>query len=125
MPLPTLTRTENCLEPLDFTRLSQLTFEQPDFDKFPCLGLAYAAIRTGGTMPAALNAANEVAVQAFLDGQIRLSEVAMINRRVMDAHISKPVTDLETVLESDRWARAAAAEHLTATAIGAGLQISV
>ena len=114
-------RTENCTEPLDFTRLSQLTFEQPDFDKFPCLGLAYDAIRTGGTMPAVLNAANEIAVQAFLDGRIRLSEVAMINRRVMDAHHAKPVTDLETVLEVDGWARNAAAGHLNASARRAGL----
>jgi 1-deoxy-D-xylulose-5-phosphate reductoisomerase len=115
------TRTKNCTEPLDFTRLSQLTFEQPDFDKFPCLGLAYDAIKTGGTMPAVLNAANEIAVQAFLDGRIRLSEVALINRRVMAAHHAKPVTDLETVLEVDGWARTAAAGHFSASARRAGL----
>jgi 1-deoxy-D-xylulose-5-phosphate reductoisomerase len=118
-------RMENCMEPLDFTRLSHLTFEQPDFDKFPCLGLAYSAIRTGGTMPAVLNAANEVAVQAFLDGRIRLSEVGLINGRVMEAHQAKPVTDLETVLEVDRWARDAAVGHLSTSARRAGLQQGV
>lgn len=115
-------RLENCLEPLDFTTLSQLTFEQPDLEKFPCLGLAYQAINTGGTMPAALNAANEVAVQAFLDGKIRLSEIADINRRVMDAHDTRPVTDLETVLNADRQGRVAASDHLAASAAGAAVQ---
>ena len=56
--------------------MSQLTFEEPDVESFPCLELAYKALKIGGTMPAALNAANEVAVQAFLDGQIKLSDIA-------------------------------------------------
>lgn len=114
-------RKENCLEPLDFTRLTQLTFEQPDLEKFPCLGLAYDAIKTGGTMPAALNAANEIAVQAFLDGKIRLSDVALINRRVMETHEARAVTGLETVIEVDGWARKAASELLAGSANSAGL----
>jgi 1-deoxy-D-xylulose-5-phosphate reductoisomerase len=109
-------RKENCVEPLDFTRLSQLTFSQPDTEKFPCLALAYDALRAGGTMPAALNAANEIAVQAFLDGRIRLSEIPFILRRVMDAHISNPLSDLETVIEVDRWARDTASGLLAASA---------
>lgn len=113
-------RKENCLEPLDFTKLSKLTFEQPDLEKFPCLGLAYEAIKTGGTMPAALNAANEIAVQAFLDGRIRLSAIAEINRRVMEAHDPRPVTGLEPVVEADGWARNAASELLSGSASGAG-----
>jgi len=70
-------RQSNCLPPLDFSKLSQLTFEEPDFEKFPCLALAYKALKIGGTMPTALNAANEIAVQAFLDGVIRLSEIRL------------------------------------------------
>lgn len=115
-------RLENCLGPLDFTALSQLTFEQPDLGKFPCLDLAYKAIQTGGTMPAALNAANEVAVQAFLDGKIRLSEIAAINGRVMDAHESVPVADLETVLNADAQARETASGYLAENAVSASLQ---
>src|SRR5215203_234603 len=78
------TRKAGCLEPLDFRTMSNLTFEEPDTDRFPCLGLAYRALKTGGTMPAALNAANEIAVQAFLDGNITLPEIARINEGVMD-----------------------------------------
>ena len=69
-------RKPGCVEPLDLRKLSQLTFEEPDIESFPCLELAYKALKIGGTMPAALNAANEVAVQAFLDGQIKLSDIA-------------------------------------------------
>ncbi|MFN3330293.1 MAG: 1-deoxy-D-xylulose-5-phosphate reductoisomerase, partial [Pyrinomonadaceae bacterium] len=63
-----------CLEPLDFRKFSKLTFEEPDVERFPCLQLAYDALKVGGTMPAVMNAANEVAVQAFLDRKIRLTE---------------------------------------------------
>ncbi|MBS1797077.1 MAG: 1-deoxy-D-xylulose-5-phosphate reductoisomerase [Acidobacteria bacterium] len=113
-------RLENCLEPLDFRKASQLTFEEPDFERFPCLRLAYDALRTGGTMPAALNAANEVAVQSFLDGGIRLSDIPRVIESVMRAHETKPADALETILETDAWARARAAEILTASATGAG-----
>ena len=98
-------RQAGCLPPLDFAKISGLTFEEPDLDRFPCLALAYRALRTGGTMPAVLNAANEVAVQAFLDGAIRLDEIAEANRSVMDEHTAEPADSLETVLAADRWAR--------------------
>ncbi len=98
-------RQANCLPPLDFAKLSQLTFEEPNVEKFPCLALAYRALRIGGTMPATLNAANEIAVQAFLDGEIRLSDVPQIIESVMDEHETKPVTNLETILECDQQAR--------------------
>ncbi|CAN5458190.1 MAG: 1-deoxy-D-xylulose-5-phosphate reductoisomerase [Pyrinomonadaceae bacterium] len=98
-------RKANCLEPLDFTKLSQLTFEEPDGNRFPCLELAYRALKTGGTMPAALNAANEVAVQAFLDGKIRLSEIPKVNSAVMNEHAAVSAASLEIVLEADAWAR--------------------
>ncbi len=96
------------LEPLDLARMSDLTFEEPDLDRFPCLGLAYRSLREGGTLPAALNAANEISVQAFLDGKIRLNEIAAINAAVMDDHDTKPADSLEAVLEADEWARARA-----------------
>jgi len=115
------TRKTGCLEPLDFTRASQLTFEEPDFDRFPCLRLAYDALKTGGTMPAVLNAANEIAVQAFLNNKIRLSDIPRIIESVMNEHESSPASSLEAVLESDVWARASANEFLTETASGARL----
>ncbi len=98
-------RTVSCLEPLDFTKISQLTFEEPDFERFRCLALAYKALKTGGTMPAALNAANEIAVQSFLDGRIRLSEIPEIIETVMNEHEPQEVLNLETVVKVDKWAR--------------------
>ncbi|MCU1288351.1 MAG: 1-deoxy-D-xylulose 5-phosphate reductoisomerase [Acidobacteria bacterium] len=98
-------RQPNCLEPLDFRKISQLTFEEPDMEKFPCLALAYKALKIGGTMPAALNAANEIAVQAFLDDKIRLSEIPKIIEFVMNRHQPQPVSNLEIVLETDAQAR--------------------
>jgi len=98
-------RQPNCLPPLDFTKISQLTFEEPDLDKFPCLALAYRALKIGGTMPATLNAANEIAVEAFLEGKIRLSDIPKIIESVMDEHESQAVSSLEIVLETDASAR--------------------
>ena len=109
-------RKENCTEPLDFKKLSQLTFEEPDLKRFPCLSLAYKALKIGGTMPAALNAANEVAVQAFLDGKIKLSEIARINQAVMDDHEAEPASTFETVIAADAWARTRAIMKLGKTA---------
>ena len=86
-------RQESCLPPLDLSNLSELNFEEPDLERFPCLDLAYRALKTGGTMPAVLNAANETSVQAFLDGKIKLSEIAHINAGVMQSHESAPVAD--------------------------------
>lgn len=105
-------RKENCLEPLDFTKVTNLTFEQPDLEKFPCLALAYRALRAGGTLPAVLNAANEVSVQAFLDGKIRLSEIANINESVMNLHQNESANSLETILSADKWARENAEQML-------------
>ena len=110
------TRTANCTPPLDLSQLSHLDFEEPDIERFPCLDLAYRALKFGGTMPTALNAANETAVQAFLDGKIRLSEIADINRSVMNDHEPLQVTSLETVLETDKWARSRAIMKLSKSA---------
>ena len=98
-------RRVGCLEPLNFSKLNGLTFEEPDLDRFSCLALAYRALRTGGTMPTVLNAANEIAVQAFLDGRIGLGEIAAVNEAVMDEHSVTVVDTLETVLSTDDWAR--------------------
>ena len=101
-------RQKNCLGPLDLRSLNKLTFEEPDLERFPCLALAYRALAAGGTMPAVLNAANEVAVQAFLDGKIRLPDVARVNDAVMNEHETLPAASLEGVLEADTWARSRA-----------------
>ena len=109
-------RKTGSLPPLDFARLAHLTFENPDLDRFPCLALAYRAIQNGGTMPAVLNAANEIAVQAFLDNKIRLPEISNIVESVMNEHETGSVTSLEIVLETDAWARNRAIMKLEKTA---------
>jgi 1-deoxy-D-xylulose-5-phosphate reductoisomerase len=111
-------RQPNCLPPLDFRSLAKLTFEEPDLDRFPCLGLAYDALRKGGTMPAVLNAANEVAVQAFLDEKIGLDRIAEINRSVMDEHEVTKADSLDAVLAADGWARRRAIIKLNETGAG-------
>lgn len=98
-------RRPNCVTPLDLTSLSGLEFEEPDLDRFPCLGLAYEALRAGGTMPTVLNAANEVAVEAFLDGGIKLPDIAMINRTAMHSHVMREASDIETIISADRTTR--------------------
>ena len=98
--------------PLDLFRLRKLNFYPPDEEKFPCLRLAYEACRRGSTLPAVLNAANEVAVSAFLDGRIRFLEIAQIIETVMSAHDVAASLTLETILKADRWARQEA-ERLT------------
>ncbi|HJU05759.1 MAG TPA: 1-deoxy-D-xylulose-5-phosphate reductoisomerase [Nitrospiraceae bacterium] len=91
--------------PLDLAAMGKLTFHKPDHDRFPCLGFAYDALSVGDTMPAALNAANEVAVAAYLHEGIGFHDIADVIRRTMDAHESHPVGSLEDALEADRWAR--------------------
>jgi 1-deoxy-D-xylulose-5-phosphate reductoisomerase len=103
-------RLEGVMQDLDLSALSGLTFERPDLESFPCLGLAYEALRIGKTMPAVLNAANEVAVSAFLDGIIGFNEISVIIERVMDVHEPLELDSLETALEADQWARKRALE---------------
>ena len=97
-----------CLNALDLGKLGALTFEDPDLDRFPCLGLAYEALNAGGTMPAVLNAANEIAVQAFLGGKVGLSDIEKINAGVMGEHSPDTADSLEAVLSADEWARSRA-----------------
>src|SRR5689334_11443636 len=96
------------LRRLDLPAAGELTFVEPDREKFPSLDLAYRALRTGGTMPAVLNAANEVAVERFLAEEIGYRDVPAVVAAVMDAHLSQPATDLATLLAADAWARATA-----------------
>jgi 1-deoxy-D-xylulose-5-phosphate reductoisomerase len=91
--------------PLDLFRLRNLNFYPPDEEKFPCLRLAYEACRHGSTMPAVLNAANEVAVDAFLNGRITFLEIPQVIEKVMKAHQVNTSLTLEAILEADRWAR--------------------
>jgi 1-deoxy-D-xylulose-5-phosphate reductoisomerase len=114
-------RRKNCLPPLDLAAMRSLEFDEPDLDRFPCLRLGFEALRTGGTTPAALNASNETAVRAFLDGRIKLSEIAQINENVMRGHESRPASDIETILAADSSARAAAEQLLSAKATTAAV----
>ncbi len=93
---------------MDFTQALRLDFEPPDRERFPCLGLAYAALERGGTLPAVLNAANEEAVAAFLDARLPFVGIARLIEDVMRAHDVRPVETIEDVLEADAWARRAA-----------------
>ena len=83
-----------------------LTFERPDPVRYPCLALAYAALRAGGTMPAVMNAANEVAVERFLAGAIPFTEIAGWVERAMDAHRPSALHSVDDILTADAWARA-------------------
>lgn len=91
--------------PLDLARIGTLTFQEPDHERFPCLGLGYEALRIGGTMPATLNAANEVAVAAYLQEGIGFLEIAEVIEATMDAHKPRNIDTLDDALEADRWAR--------------------
>ncbi len=97
---------------LDLFALRSLTFYPPDLHKFPCLGLALDACAQGGTMPAVLNAANEVAVGAFLAGRVGFMDIPALIRRVMDGHQCRPARDLDTILQADRWARRRAERYV-------------
>ncbi len=95
---------------LDLSRIGELTFQEPDMDKFPCLGLAYQALNVGGTAPAVLNAANEVAVGAFLDHQIAFTHIEKVVRETLSRHQVKSSPGLDDILKADQWARQTAEE---------------
>jgi 1-deoxy-D-xylulose-5-phosphate reductoisomerase len=94
------------LKPLSLAECGALTFEQPDVNRFPCLRLAYEALNAGGTMPCALNAANEVMVAAFLAGETQFLDIARNIETVMTRHSNQPARTLEDLIETDGWARA-------------------
>jgi len=98
-------RVPNTLPPLDFSKLSQLEFFTPRYDDFPALNLARRAGETGGTLPAVMNAANEIAVAAFLDRRVRFPNIWRVVEEVMNRHMAIAHPDLDAILEADRWAR--------------------
>jgi 1-deoxy-D-xylulose-5-phosphate reductoisomerase len=103
-------RVPNSLPPLDFSKLSKLEFSTPRYDDFPALNLARRAGEIGGTLPAVMNAANEIAVAAFLDRKVRFPEIWRIVEQVMNQHPPVAHPDLDAILGADQWARAQAQE---------------
>jgi 1-deoxy-D-xylulose-5-phosphate reductoisomerase len=102
------------LPPLSLIDCANLSFEQPDFSRFPCLRLAYEALRAGGTMAACLNAANEELVAGFLAGRIRFVDIPRHIEAIMSRHHNAPARTLEDVIGTDGWARAIARELMDA-----------
>lgn len=103
-------RVEGNLPHLDLAAIGRLHFSRPDANRFPCLGLACAAAAAGGTMPAVLNAANEIAVERFLAGELAFSGIWRVVERVMNEHAAVPRPALDAILCADAWARARARE---------------
>jgi len=105
-------RFKNEFPRMRFSDISSLTFFEPDYNKFRALQLAFNAIKAGGTASAILNAANEVAVQAFLDKRIRFDEIPRLNESALESHNPGDASSLESVLEADRWARIFVSEKI-------------
>ena len=100
------------LKPLDLVEVGALTFMRPNPRQFPCLGMAYQALRIGGTMPCVLNAANEEAVSAFLKEQIGFLEIPKVIQKTVETHDPQKVTCLEDVINADGWAREKARQYV-------------
>jgi len=98
-------RIENDLPIFDLCEIGTLTFSEPDYRKFPCLELAYNAAKEGGTMPAVLNAADELAVDAFLKQKIKFTDIPLVISKVMNRHSSENYTKEEEIIDVDKWAR--------------------
>lgn len=98
-------RTANNFPRLDLTKIGQLTFKKANFDKFPCIKLAYKALELGGTMPAVLNGANEIAVNAFLNSKINFLAIPIIIQNTMKEHKPKYNPNINDILDADYWAR--------------------
>jgi len=107
-------RWSSPVEDLDLFEMRQLNFEQPDFRKFPALALAREAAREGGTLPTVLNAADEVAVEAFLDRKIRFTDIYRVVESVIQDHCKEETVDLKSILRADAWARERAREQMAA-----------
>jgi 1-deoxy-D-xylulose-5-phosphate reductoisomerase len=101
---------------VDLVQIARLSFEDPDCERFPCLGLAQSAAREGGTMPAVLTAANEVAVAAFLGRRLNFAGIAAVIESVLQQHGSGPVASLADALAADAWARERAGFALSSLA---------
>ena len=98
-------RIRNVLPGLSLEKVGPLSFQKPDTRGFPCLSYAYRALKAGGTMPAVVNAANEVAVRAFLERAIGFTDIPLVIRKTMSSHVPQPQKNLETVMVADAWAR--------------------
>ena len=112
-------RIASGVQSLDLVQVAQLSFEAPDLERFPCLGLAVRAARAGGTAPAVVNAANEVAVAAFLDRSLNFDDISAVIDCVLQQHQVKPVRTLDDALAADAWARDRAGVALS-TRLAAG-----
>ncbi|GAB6139764.1 1-deoxy-D-xylulose-5-phosphate reductoisomerase [Methylosoma difficile] len=106
-------RFDSGAEPLNIFSVRYMDFEEPNFERFPCLRLAYRAIGAGGIMPTTLNAANEIAVEAFLNELIRFTDIPIVIERCMDAVAATPADSLELILQADQHARALAHEIIS------------
>ncbi|RPI48221.1 MAG: 1-deoxy-D-xylulose-5-phosphate reductoisomerase, partial [Betaproteobacteria bacterium] len=115
-------RIESGVEPLDLARVGRLDFYAPDFDRFPCLRLAYEALRRGGTMPAILNAANEIAVAGFLASEIRFPRIGELIEDVLARAAVDEATSLGDVLAADALARELGREWIERHRAGARVQ---
>jgi len=98
------------IEKIDFAKLKSLNFAKPDFEKFPCLRLAYEAARLSGTAPCVLNAANEISVSAFMENKLKFVAIPEIIEKVLKAHQSIKDPSLKDILDADNWAREKATE---------------
>jgi len=105
-------RIEAGVKRLDLVEVAQLTFERPDEQRFPCLRLAYQALRQGGSAPAVLNAANEVAVAAFLDGELPYVSIAAVIGEVLEFLPATSADTLEQILQADAQARRVATDRI-------------
>jgi 1-deoxy-D-xylulose-5-phosphate reductoisomerase len=103
-------RWEAPLPSLDLGRAARLEFHAPDLERFPCLRLAYTALRSGGTLAVVMNAANEIAVSAFLEGKLGFTAIPAVIERTMNAHAIDRVSTVEVIRRVDTWARTYARE---------------
>jgi len=109
-------RIESGVSSLDMFKVAQLDFEAPDLARFPCLRLAYQALADGGNMPAILNAANEIAVESFLEGRMSFTAIPSMIEQTMQTVTQRDVATLDDVLEADKLAREVALEWLAGQA---------
>jgi 1-deoxy-D-xylulose-5-phosphate reductoisomerase len=105
-------RMENSYKSLSLSEVGALTFEKPDLKTFKCLSLAFEALKAGGTMPAVLNASNEVCVKLFLDKKISFLDIGIINEKVMLSHTPSEIDSIETILEAEKFANQTIKEFL-------------
>jgi 1-deoxy-D-xylulose-5-phosphate reductoisomerase len=102
LPIPGTSRPDS---PLELEKVGDLSFEKPDLNRFKCLALALKAGSVGESMPAVLNGANEIAVDAFLKGKIGFLDIPKLIEQTMDAHEPHPIDRIDSVIVADNWAR--------------------